>query len=439
VDTRYKDKDFLRRIKVRPILREERSRWQELMREHHYLGFAGAVGERIEYIATVDEQWVALILWSVSALKIAPRDRWIGWNWRVQLERLKLVANNSRFLVLPGARVPNLASRVLGLNLRRLSMDYEAFYGHPILLTETFVDGSRFRGSCYKAAGWLEIGATRGFTRVRRGYVENGIAKKILVKPLYDGAVADLANPLRDPLNRKGGTAIMLNYKKLPIEGKGSLLEVLRTIKDPRGAKGRQYPLCAILAIATCAMLSGAKGYQAIWDWAKNLSDKERRRLFCPNGKLPSESSFRKTLQRIDSNEFDMKIGEWLLKQSEFQAAAGGCVAVDGKTLKRSHDGEKRAMHLLSVFLHEAEVTVAQTEVSDKTNEIPMLKEILDPLDLAGKVVTVDALHTQNESARFIVMDKKADYNMIVKDNQPTLRKDLAPWLAEPAFSPSES
>ena len=411
------------------------------MREHHYLGFAGAVGERVEYVATVDEQWVALVLWSVSALKLASRDRWLGWNWRVQLERLKLIANNSRFLVLPWARRPNLASRVLGLNLRRLSADYQAFYGHPILLAETFVDGSRFRGSCYRAAGWRELGQTRGFTRLRKGYVENGVVKKVLVKPLYDGAQTELADPLRDPLNNKGETTLMLNYKKLPIEGKGSLLEVLRTVRDPRGAKGRQYPLCAILAITACAILSGAKGYQAIWDWANNLTEKERRRLFCPKGKLPSESSFRKTLQRIEAGEFDQKIGDWLLKQSEFQKAVGGCVAVDGKALRRSHDGEKRAKHLLSVFLHDVEVTVAQVQVGDKTNEIPMLKVVLAPLDLAGKVVTVDAMHTQDESARYIVKDKNADYLMTVKDNQPTLKKQLANWLAEPAqpaFPPCE-
>lgn len=438
MDTQYGDGGFLRRIQVRPIMREERERWQELMREHHYLGFAGAVGERVEYVATVGEQWVALILWSVSALKIAPRDRWLGWNWRVQLDRLKLVTNNSRFLVLPWARRPNLASRVLGLNLRRLSADFQAFYGHPILLAETFVDGSRFQGSCYLAAGWQEVGSTRGFTRVRRGYVENGVAKKILLKPLYDGAERALADPLRDPLNDKGETTLMLNYKKLPIEGKGSLLEVLRTIRDPRGAKGRRYPLCAILAITVCAILSGAKGYQAIWDWANNLTEKERRRLFCPKGKLPSESSFRKTLQRLCAGEFDRKVGHWLMEQSEFKTALGGCVAVDGKTLKRSHDGEKRAKHLLSVFFHEAEVTIAQLSVSDKTNEIPMLKEVLNPLDLNGKVVTVDAMHTQHESARFIVKDKKADYHMTVKDNQPTLKKQLADWLAEPAFPPCQ-
>jgi hypothetical protein len=107
----------LRTVEVRPIRREERPRWVRLMREHHYLGFEGMVGEQISYVATEGERWVALLAWSASALKISARDRWIGWSEWVKFNRSKLVVNNSRFLILPGSRVPNLASRVLGLSL----------------------------------------------------------------------------------------------------------------------------------------------------------------------------------------------------------------------------------------------------------------------------------------------------------------------------------
>jgi len=105
---------------------------------------------------------LALLGWCAGAFKVGVRDRWIGWAREQQWRRLPLVANNCRFLVPPRGRVPNLASRALALSARRLSADMEARFGHPVLLAETFVDPSRFRGVCYRAAGWGEVGATRG-------------------------------------------------------------------------------------------------------------------------------------------------------------------------------------------------------------------------------------------------------------------------------------
>ena len=107
-----------------------------------------------------DGTWVSLLGWHAGSFKVGARDRWIGWTREQQFRRLRLVANNTRFLVLPGCRTPNLASRVLGLSLRRLSRDMQDQTGHPVLLAETFVDPSRFAGTCYRAANWQEIGKT---------------------------------------------------------------------------------------------------------------------------------------------------------------------------------------------------------------------------------------------------------------------------------------
>lgn len=434
----YPDRSIFQKIEVRPARREELQRWRELMDKHHYLGFPGLVGERVEYVATLSGKWVALLSWSASALKIKPRDLWIGWNWRVQLQRLKFVVNNSRFLILPGESIPNLASRVLALNLKRLSADFQAFYGHPIFLTETFVDSSRFRGSSYLAAGWQEIGVTRGFSRKGKGYIPHGGApKRILVKALCPDATQKLADPFRDPINSKEKT-LVINYKKLPIEGRGGLIDVLKTIQDPRSKFGMRHSFISILAIAACAMLSGCKGYTAIADWSKKLSKKELKKLRCWLDYPPSETIIRQTLQLIDALEFDQKIGAWLFQQSEFKK---GGIAVDGKTLRGSYDGDSHAVQLLSVFLHNEQVTIAQKKISDKTNEIPVLREILAPMDIRGSVVTADALHAQTETARFIVKDKGAEYNLIVKDNQPTLKAQLEATLGPVigAFSPSAS
>ena len=429
--------NILRDVVVRPIRREERDRWQELMREHHYLGFCGLVGERVEYVATVSDRWVALLAWSAAALKLSMRDRWIGWNWAVQLQRLKYVCNNARYLILPGESVPNLASRVLALNLKRLSHDFLDFYGHPILVVETFVDSARNRGTCYLAQGWECLGETKGFGRKANGYVPHGSKKWVLVKRLSTDACERLSDSCRDPVRREEEIMI-INYKKLPLEGRGGLMDVLKTVKDPRSRRGALHPFICIMAISVCALLSGCRSYQAIADWAANLTENEKKKFFCRNG-TPGESTIRKTLQRINADDFDKKLSAWLLKQSGFVGQITGNIAVDGKTARGSHDGDKKGIHLLSAFLHEEAIVIAQKEVGVKTNEIPELINLLRPLPIKGANVTVDAMHTQVESAVFLVREKEADFTMIVKENQPTLKAQLADSLGDQAFSPSAS
>jgi hypothetical protein len=135
------DADLLRRVCVRPIQPEERARWDALMDEHHYLGLRALFGKTLRYVASADGQWLALLGWQAAALTCAVRDAWIGWPRVGHYQRLHLLANNARFLILPQVHVANLASRVLGLNLRRLSADWRRVHGHPLLLAETFVDG----------------------------------------------------------------------------------------------------------------------------------------------------------------------------------------------------------------------------------------------------------------------------------------------------------
>ncbi len=177
----------------------EQAEWDRLMDSHHYLGFRGMVGGGLRHVAeTPDGVWVALLGWCAGAFKVTARDKWIGWAREVQFRRLHLVANNCRFLVLPQGRMPNLASRVLSLSLRRLSKDMEASFGHPVLLAETFVDPSRFKRSCYRAANWRLLGETRGYARSAGGWVAHGQPKQVLVYPLHpeaQSALSGLAEP----------------------------------------------------------------------------------------------------------------------------------------------------------------------------------------------------------------------------------------------------
>ena len=418
---------------VRLVRREERAHWRELMRQHHYLGFDRIIGESLRYVASVAGEWVALLAWGSPALKCGVRDRWIGWDRALQWRRLHLVVNNVRFLILPGWNKPNLASRVLALNLKRLRQDWEICHGHPVLLAETFVDGARFRGTCYRAAGWQALGETRGFSKRNQGYWHHGQKKIVLVRPLVPDAVSHLVAPFLPPIKGFGKEGEMINVNTLPLEGEGGLMDLLRTIVDPRKPRGVRHPVVTVVAIGVCAALSGARSFAAIGEWAQGLSRDGLQRLGSRRWKPPSEPTIRRVLQQLDANAADAKIGQWVAGQHPI---AGRGVAVDGKTLRGAHDANKRAPHLLSAILHEEAVVIGQIHVEEKTNEIPKLPQLLDPLPLQGAVVTADAMHTQTDTARYLVETKQADYLFIAKDNQPTLRQDIADLKLE-SFPPS--
>ncbi len=416
---------------VRPITSEEKSRWIDLMDAHHYLGFKQLVGTYICYVAHLKGEWVALLGWSWAAMKCGARDRWIGWDETLKWKRLKHVLNNTRFLILPDVHIKNLASKILSLNLKRLSSDWERVYGHPVILAETFVDPTRFQGTCYKAQGWIDLGVTRGFGKKGGGYTRHDCPKKIFVFPLHQKAREILSAPFPSfHLIRK--EAFVIDVNQLPLKGQGGLIDLLATIVDPRKKRGIRYSSVAMLALALCACLSGVRSYDGIGDYAKSLSSEALRALGFPRGKPPSESALRKFLQRLNAEELDLKIGDWFLKQTSLKGAA---IAIDGKTLCGSHNGIQKAIQLLGAILHKEGVVVAQKKVRDKTNEIPMVKELLKPLDIEGSIVSLDALHTQKKTATFIVEKKKADYVLIAKDNQETLKDDIAA-LADDDFSP---
>jgi hypothetical protein len=120
MDVELNNKTLLAAVVVRPIEAHELPRWLELVRAHHYLGFGKSAGKRILYVATIDGEWAALLSWAAAALHVRCRDQWIGWDKAVKRRRLKQITNNTRFLILPGVHVKNLASRVLALNLRRI-------------------------------------------------------------------------------------------------------------------------------------------------------------------------------------------------------------------------------------------------------------------------------------------------------------------------------
>jgi len=186
--------DLLARLNVRHLKDHERERFDLLLKERHYLHSAILVGQYLRYVAELDGHWVALIAFSAASLHIKGRDKRIGWSARQRARRLSFIANNSRFLVLTDRQsLPNLASRVLGLCLRRLSDDWLARWKHPILAVESFVDETLYRGTCYRACGFEAIGPTGGFSRNARDYyLPHGQPKQLYLRALHPRAFAIL-------------------------------------------------------------------------------------------------------------------------------------------------------------------------------------------------------------------------------------------------------
>lgn len=130
---------------------------------YHYLGWSGTVGENLKYlIFDVFDRPLGCLMWGAAAWKLEPRDSYIGWDAEARTRNLSFVVNNSRFLILPWATVPHLASHILGLACRTLCRDWQKKYHHPVCLAETFVEQRRFKGTCYKAANWVHVGQTQG-------------------------------------------------------------------------------------------------------------------------------------------------------------------------------------------------------------------------------------------------------------------------------------
>jgi hypothetical protein len=355
--TLFRDKILINQnIIVRPVLPFEEKRFQRLMREHHYLGTPPKISECLWYIAAFHDQWIALLSFSAAALKCSVRDRWIGWDFRHQYHRLKLMTNNSRFLILPGWHRPNLASRVLCLCRKRLCIDWQKLFNHPVVLLETFVDPKRFQGTIYKADNWIYVGDSKGFNRIRKGYSATPSSPKmVFVKPLIPDAQKLLSQPVLDPAYQTGGKTIMLRAQQME-----SLPKFFKTIPDPRRPQGRRHRLATVLAIAAGATLCGMRGYLAISDWAESLGQKARQRFGCRRQNnhytVPSLSTIRDVLIRVEPVHLDHALQQW----NETYGQHDESLAIDGKTMKNAIDDQGYQTHIMSVVGHQTKACHTQ-------------------------------------------------------------------------------
>jgi hypothetical protein len=432
--------EILKRVTVRLLREEERPRFDALLEQKHYLCSARIVGRALRYVAELDGEWVALACFSAAALHLKAREHWIRWSPRQRARRLGFVVNNSRYLVLPEReRLPNLASRALGLFLRRLSRDWQERWGQSVFVVESFVDETRYRGVCYRACGFEAVGLTSGFKRASRDfYHEHGEPKQLYLKELQPGARA---------LLRRGRWSAELASQEESIAGPcpwrapalESLLDRFGELRDGRGGHGLRHRQTFVLACAAVAVLMGAGGYQAIEDACRKFTQRQLRALGCRHNRLgvyapPSDSTFYRVLRKIETLPFDRIVGNWLLEQ-ELSVVAR--LAVDGKVLRGSARTDGKPLQLLSAVTHRLRLTLAQVPIEDKSNEIPAFPKLLrdlPPVDYA--LITTDALHCQQESARVTTQERGWDYLFGLKGNQSGVLDRAERLLQQQAFPP---
>ena len=167
----------VRNTKLEPL-------YNSLIHQHHYLGYRQIVGNHLKYIAFINDRPVACLGWGSAAWKVKSRDTFIGWQPKTRRDNLHFIANNTRFLILPWISIKCLASKILALNVRRISDDWLNTYHFPVYLLETFVEKNRFKGTCYKAANWIRTGQTKGTAKRGHDHLFHGNIKDVYLYPL---------------------------------------------------------------------------------------------------------------------------------------------------------------------------------------------------------------------------------------------------------------
>jgi predicted transposase YbfD/YdcC len=213
------------------------------------------------------------------------------------------------------------------------------------------------------------------------------------------------------------------------------LLDLLAQVPDPRKMRGRRHPLAGLLAVGIAAVIAGSKSFAAIGQWAGDAGPGVLAALGAVRGPA-EESTYRRAFALISADVLGRVVGAWLWTRA---VRAGGrlVIAIDGKTVRGAKTKGGKAPHLVAALAHGAGAVLGQVAVDGKSNEIPAVRELLKAFaDLAGAILTIDAMHTQHDTAKAILA-RQADYVMTVKANMPTLYRQLRqlPWAAVPSFS----
>lgn len=412
-------------LSVEEVPAEEAVWFDEQLGEHHYLGAGCPVGDYLRQVVRRRGVVVALLVWGPACYALKDRDLWIGWSANQRVERLKLVVQNRRFLLLTAkGGEPNLASQALAAALRVLPAQWRERFGYAPVLAETFTDPESYAGTCYKASNWQALGSSAGYSRHRADfYVANDRPKRLWVYPLDEQARAHLRAPRLSAAHAAAAASLPSGTLPLRAAEMDSLRQALKRAPDPR-SKNIRFSIGAVLCIVAMALLAGRREIAEIARFATTLSQPQRAKLRLPLKKgsrafrqVPGYSVFYQILSRMDPEPFAALLTNWLQQQAGSLPTA---LALDGKMI-RDHIG------LLTLAEHEdgtpQAVAVYDQKEGTQSCELNSATTLLKDLDaLDEKLITADALHCQRESARVIV-EKGGDYLLQIKANQPNLFK----------------
>ena len=412
-------------LSVRVPAPDQFAAFDQQLAAQHYLGAGRTVGDYLRQIVERDGQPVALLVWGPACYALKDRDRWISWSAPQRIERLKLLVQNRRFLLLtPKGTSPNLASQSLATALRALPDQWGQHFGYRPLLAESFTDPEAYAGTAYKASNWEPVGFSAGYRRQRADfYVPNDRPKKLWLFPLAPNAKALLRAPQLPEEFRPALIAAPSGTLPVKVEQMDSLLDVFRRAPDPRDDNTR-YRIGPVLTLIAMALLAGRREVAEIARFATTLTQPQRRRLNLPLKQgtkrfhqVPGYDVFYQVLTRMDPEAFATLLTAWL---QEHHGQLPAALALDGKMI-RDHIG------LLTLAQHEDGAPQAVAVYDQKENtprcEQTAAASLLAKLPaLDGKLITADPLHCQRGHARVIV-EKGGDYLFQIKGNQPKLLK----------------
>lgn len=395
-------------------------RFNECLVAEHYLGPRPPTGNTLRQVVTCGGEWVALLMWNAAARRLKPREAWIGWDAAKRSSRLKLVVQNSRFLVLSAHRQPNLASAALGAACQALPAQWRTRYGYAPVLAEGFTDPERYKGTCYRASGWVDIGASAGYGRDYKDYYLDLAHPKVLwMKALVPDAQEVLcATQLPEALK---SAVTRVQERPLPLRARlaESLLDAMTGVPDTRRCN-RSLPIGPMLTIVVLAMMCGERDISGIHRYGQQLKQEQRRRLCLPRNrkhpalrKAPSYNAFYKLLKHIDLTGLATALNRWYQAHLDELPPA---LAMDGKFI-----GD--ICGTLNLVSQQDGRPVVSVAIPGKGHEVGAGRTAICELgDLGGAVVSADALHDNRASAANLLA-ANGEYFLKVKANQKTMRR----------------
>ena len=393
-----KDLD-LNKLKIQQVTDYfDRADVETVLTRHHPLGHRKAIGKQISYAVHYRGEWVAVLIFSKAIEDNLKRDAEIGWSKEQRKERIKHIANNSRYLIIPKFQgVKNLASKVLAMATDRLSSDWLRHYGFPILAVETYVDPQHNdnTGTCYTAAGWENLGLSTGYQAYNE---ERTHGKWYFLKALHKDSYAALSSDIPHALltgvksvTKESNNNYVLDASKFKLT---DLQSDLSQIKDPRSKQGRIYQFVPFLSYCISAVISGHTQYRQIADWISKIPGEQRVKFGMPGDRVPCESTVGNLLKAIDPIQLQTTLTNWI-KKTYKKDLDFDTVMIDGKAIRATSADPKEQKAFLNIFASELGIVIEHVPTKKGGGEKAAVKEVLKTdIDLKDKIVLADAIHT---------------------------------------------